>query len=195
MHDGKQILDDQYIESGTPNNYEHAGFGIRVGASLIDALVMIPFIVLSMYNLISIKSIGLLIGAAMVSALYKPFMEYRWGATLGKMATSLKVMTTQYQPLTVVHTIKRSLPFLLSQVFSLLVMLQDFTTEGFDEARTFLDYSMFSASQDQTMNNASTTVSILILISCLWILANPLKQALHDLFAETYCLRKQSKHS
>ena len=83
-----KIIIDEEIDNthGFKEEIEYAGFWIRVGAAIIDSFVMIPIIAISFYNLLSLKSVILLYILTLISAVYKPLMEWRYGATVGKMA-------------------------------------------------------------------------------------------------------------
>ena len=71
---------------------KYAGFGIRLLAVIIDGFVTSPIGILIVYNFLVIKSFPLMILTTILSALYKPLMEWRYGATVGKMTLKLKVI-------------------------------------------------------------------------------------------------------
>lgn len=90
------ILDENYDDlDGEERNYRFAGFWIRVGATIVDILVMLPFVGLSFYILLVLKSLPLMIVITVIMAAYKPLMEYQYGATLGKMAVGIKVVNEE----------------------------------------------------------------------------------------------------
>ena len=57
-------------------NQEYAGFWIRVGAGVIDILVMIPIFVASYFNQFNIKSLALLYILTLLSLIYKPLLDF-----------------------------------------------------------------------------------------------------------------------
>ena len=68
-------------------NYSRpAGFWIRVGAHIIDAVVFIPLVVAAFWNMFRVKSMFVLVLISVPGLVYKPLMESYFGATLGKMA-------------------------------------------------------------------------------------------------------------
>ena len=80
------------IDRGELMPIKYAGFGIRIGASLIDMAVMLTPIVLNMVNLLIWKSILIYLLISIVSLLYKPIFEWKIGATIGKKI--LKINTS-----------------------------------------------------------------------------------------------------
>ena len=64
-----------------------AKFWARFGALLIDGiLILIVTVPVTFYNVTHWKTPLFFILTSLVTIIYKPFMEYRFGATLGKMA-------------------------------------------------------------------------------------------------------------
>ena len=49
-----ELIDDDLVDEVGLENLEFAGFWSRVGASLIDTLIVAPFIVLMYYNFLLI---------------------------------------------------------------------------------------------------------------------------------------------
>ncbi len=185
------ILDENYDDlDGEQRHYRFAGFWIRVGASIVDMLVLIPFIGLSFYILLVLKSLPLMIINTILMAAYKPLMEYQYGATLGKMAVGIKVINEDGGLLTPNQAIIRYLPWLIGNIINLLVLVEIFGTPGFDEIEGFMEYNMFVAQNPSTLTSLSSVAGFLILISALVLLFNKQKQALHDKWANTYCIYK-----
>ncbi|PHN06733.1 RDD family protein [Flavilitoribacter nigricans] len=181
------ILDNDPGER--PANLESvrfAGLWIRVGASLIDSLVLIPLMGLNYYNIIEIKSLPLALLLALLSAAYKPFMEYYYSATVGKMAVKIKVVDYQLQPISLDQSLIRYLPWALSVVINLLATMYIFQLEGFEEVRDFMSYGDLA---NTTPYQKWIQFSIWIApISAFGMLFNPFSQAVHDQLAKTYCI-------
>lgn len=66
---------------------QYAKFWDRLGAYILDALIvgLISFGI-NYLNFISLKSFYVYLPIALIAILYKPYMESRHQATLGKMA-------------------------------------------------------------------------------------------------------------
>jgi len=75
-----------------------ANFGSRFGASLIDGIILAAIIFpVTYFNVTSWKIPYLFILTSLLEIVYKPFLEYRYGATLGKMAAGIQVLGHQFQ--------------------------------------------------------------------------------------------------
>ena len=72
------------IPNGSETNYRYAGFGVRLGAILLDFLVTLPLYGLVVYALAELRSLPFMIVAWLLIMAYKPFLEFLKGATLGK---------------------------------------------------------------------------------------------------------------
>lgn len=185
------ILDEDYNElDGEQQNYRFAGFWIRVGASIVDILVMIPFVGLSFYILLVLKSLPLIMVLTLIMAAYKPLMEYQYGATLGKMAVGIKVMNENGGLLTPNQAIIRYSPWLIGNIVNTLLLVELFGLSGFDEIEGVMEYFTFVSQNPSTFSSLSSVASLLVLISVLVLLFNKQKQALHDKLAKTYCIYK-----
>jgi len=183
------VIDDDFGHQEDLGKYvTYAGFWIRVGASVIDFLVMIPVVGFMFYNYMTIKS--LILGVLMISlsSLYKPLMEAYYGATLGKMATGIKVVNLDYEPININTSIKRYAPWILTQVISLYGVFELLGNPAFMEVTDFIAITQL---QNESLSGSlSQVASIVVVISALALLFNDEKQALHDQFAETYCIYK-----
>jgi uncharacterized RDD family membrane protein YckC len=112
---------------------------VRVGASLIDFLVYLPLIGLNMYNLYILKSLPLQLIVAIIITIYKPLLEYRYGATLGKMAVKIRVVNLNFQQLTLSQSILRNFPYLLSQIISIASTIMLFQHSDFQAATSIIE--------------------------------------------------------
>lgn len=173
-------------EAEIASSHKPAGFWIRVGASLIDSLVGAPLIVLYFFNLVSIKSMFLLIVIPIPGAIYKPFMESFFGATLGKMACGIRVMDELGEKLTLKAAYIRFLPFLLSKITGLIGILMTFSSTEFQRASTFIEI----AEMQSPIDLIETIVVLFVLLDCVVVAFTPSKCAIHDLMAGSFCVFK-----
>lgn len=122
----------------TPLSVAYGGFWIRVLAYIIDGVIlgvtsqvlMIPvsaFIVPSMVQvqpgneMAAIGSMFMLMGVSTFISItlflfYFTFFHGRWGATLGKMACGLRVVTAEGEPITYMRAFGRFWAFMLSGI-------------------------------------------------------------------------------
>src|ERR1700712_1161316 len=85
-----------------------AKFWIRFGAFLLDGLIIIIIILpVTYFNVIQWKIPWVFILTSIITIIYKPFMEYQYGATLGKMAVGIQVVGNQFQKVTLKEELRR----------------------------------------------------------------------------------------
>lgn len=168
-----------------------AGFGVRLGAYIIDVLVLIPVIGASMYfTMFNPNALAFLL-ISILSAFYKPVLEGLYGATVGKMALKIKVVGAEGVPVTINQAFIRWVPFLLGAVFSWWFtygMISGAAAEGISG---FMEYSMYQQEQTAEMGATATIgqlSGLIPIISALFMLGNARKQAAHDKLAETYVI-------
>lgn len=165
-----------------------AGFWVRFGASIIDSLVFIPVMVLSFWNMYSLKSMPLMISLCAVGMIYKPFMESSYGATLGKMSFGLKVIDDNGNMLTLFRAYVRFLPNLISVLLNLVSSIILFSSPAFQSATTLME--MGQAQPRGIINLFQFLVNLLIVIDCVFVAFTFRKRALHDMLAGSYCVYK-----
>ena len=183
-----QILDEGLHEERQRVEVRYAGFWIRVAASMIDALVLIPFIALSMYNLYVLKSLTLQIVVTILMMLYKPWLEYEKGATLGKMAVKIHLINNKSDKISLTQSLIRNSPWLLSQTISVFSTVALFMDPNFASATTMMDVGMMQQGGD--FSSINLILSLLTLVSCVTVAFTYNKQGLHDMLASTYCVYK-----
>jgi len=177
---------DHFDYEGNPQNIRFAGFWIRVGASLVDFMVISPITGLGFYNVIEMKSLSLALLLIAAQAFYKPFMEFKYGATLGKMATRIKVVSTKFQNLTINQAILRDGFYLLGFFASIISNIALFQNPEFLEIHDTIKLSEWQAEQNQ--DYMTMGASMLLTFSIMFVIFDLKKQGLHDKIAETYCI-------
>ncbi|OAV45639.1 RDD family protein [Lewinella sp. 4G2] len=172
-----------------------AGFGVRLGSAIIDFLVMLPLVGGITYFTIFSPNFNLFVAVSVLSMLYKPLMEGYFGATVGKMATKIKVVAKENEPITMVQAVTRAAPWILGSLLNIYFTYQVFQIPGLEDADGFTEFGLIVA--EYQAENGSTLSQIiqqvagwLPLISALVMLGNKQKQSAHDLLAETYVVYK-----
>ena len=84
------LLDNEFFEADRPIKPVYGTFWERLIAYLLDALIVSAVgMPIAYFNVTSWKSFAILIVATSIGIAYKPFMEYHYGATIGKMAQTV----------------------------------------------------------------------------------------------------------
>jgi len=172
---------------GYQEEIEYAGFWIRFGAGLIDMLVMIPIIAISLYNQFDIKSIVLLYVLTVLSALYKPLMEWRYGATLGKMACKIKVVNEDLNPISIDQGFGRYIPWGISAILQLMAATYIFSNPGFSAADTFMKIGVIA--QNSPLGNISNFYNLVFLIIVGSLIFDKKSRGFHDKIAKTMVIK------
>ena len=167
-----------------------AGFWIRVGAYIIDILIFIPIMILSYWNMFSLKSTVLLVFIGLPGLIYKPFMESFIGATLGKMSCKIKVIGEDGNKLSLFGAYIRFFPFLLAAGVGLASQLILFSSPEFQAAESMMELA--EAQQGTSFLDVINYVATaFILVDCVLIAFTFRKRALHDMMAESFCVYKE----
>ncbi|MDG1476566.1 MAG: RDD family protein [Vicingaceae bacterium] len=186
-------MNEENIEETTFDNHgykeeiEYAGFWIRFGAALIDVLVMIPIIAISTYNQFEMKSIVLLYALTVLSALYKPLMEFKYGATLGKMACKIKVVNEDLNPITIDQGFGRYIPWGISVVLQLMAASYIFSDPGFNSADTYMEIGLIA--QNSPIANISNIYNIVFLVIIGSLIFDKKSRGFHDKIAKTTVIK------
>jgi uncharacterized RDD family membrane protein YckC len=184
----QEILDNDLLVQNTERQRVFAGFWERVGASLIDGVVYLPVIGINAYNLYWLKSLPLQLITTLVLLAYKPFMEYRYGASLGKMALKIKVIGKDSDQLTIQQAVIRHLPTALGQILSAITAILLFMNSDFQSASSMFEVA---ALQNAVMSPIPNyLISTFYLVSCITVAFSASKQAIHDMMAGTFCIKQ-----
>ncbi|NJC26839.1 RDD family protein [Neolewinella antarctica] len=179
----------------TDASVRFAGFGVRLGATVIDYLVLLPFIGAVTYFTMFSPNFSMLALTSILSLLYKPVMEGIYGATVGKMATKIKVVAKENEPITLSQSFLRAAPWLVAGIVGLYFNYLIFQIPGIENADGFMEYGLIVAEHQAEQGTSLNTIlqqsiAWLPLVSALVMLGNKRKQAAHDLLAETYVVYK-----
>jgi len=171
-------------------NYSRpAGFWVRVGAMIIDYLVFIPIVILTFWNMFTLKSTSLLILISLLGLAYKPFMESFFGATLGKMSCGIKVIDDNGNKLSLLRAYIRFLPFFVSTAISLASQLILFSSPQFESVTSWIELGQ--AQQKAFLDELSSLAGMFIMIDCVVVAFTFRKRALHDMLAKSFCVYKE----
>ena len=185
------ILDDNLTNSEvTLENVTFAGFWIRVGASLVDALIMLPIIGFSVYNSLIIKSLPLMLLLSVIAFLYKPYLEWKKSATFGKLAVGIRVVDYSMNNISLDQAIKRYFPWIGSFLISMTMNLILFTSEEFKNVDEFMELGLLL--KESPIDSISSIYNLVFIIVLGAVIFDKRKQGFHDQYAETYCITKSS---
>lgn len=179
------LIDEHEVSKKPP----FATFGQRVLASIIDFFVFIPIIALNFYNMFDLKQTSIAYLVVFLTSVYKPFMEFQYGATLGKMAQKLKVVNMDYGKIELDEAVLRFIPWIPIQIISLLQINEIFGSGLINKVNSLVDMQLLDTGSNLPIFN--NVFSMLLFIGCLFMLFTPNKQALHDLMGKTFVVKME----
>jgi len=127
------------MPSNQTKEIKFVGFWYRVIATLLDMVVLSPLLVLNYYNIVRWKSILIMIVLLILLNLYKPYLEYRKGATIGKMLMEIKVVNERFERITLEQSIIRSSPWIAIALLTLFTNFFVFNHADFESEAILLN--------------------------------------------------------
>lgn len=165
-----------------------AGFWVRGVALLIDTLILSPLMIASIYNLYHFKNYFLLLMLTIPMMIYQPYMESRYGATIGKKAMKLQVIDKQGRYLSLSKAYVRFIPSLLLMITAMASNYYLYNLPDFEQATTAIEIARLKVG-DPT-NLLYRVIIVFVYIDVLTIVFNRRKRAIHDFLASSYCIKK-----
>ena len=173
----------------------YGGFWVRLGAILLDLLVLLPFTFLLLFlsNISLTFRAALLLPTFIITAWYQIYFLWKYGATPGKIWTGLIILKKDGSSIGWQDAILRnSVTFGLS----LLEILISFWALSKADNDVYMSLS-WTKKSDYINSLIPHYITVQISISCLWSLAeiicffsNKRNKALHDYIADTVVLQK-----
>lgn len=187
-------MSEEYLNEGFTDDTQdgqeetqYASFWIRLGAAVIDMLVLFPIIGLNIYNQFDTKSIALLYFLTLASSLYKPLMEWRFGATLGKMACKIKVLNEDLKPIGIDQSFGRYIPWGISVVIQLMAATFIFSDPMFKAAKTIMEIEAIA--RLSPLSNISNTYNLIFLVIIGSLVIDKKSRGFHDKIAKTVVIK------
>ncbi|HEY2347595.1 MAG TPA: RDD family protein [Puia sp.] len=172
-----------------------AKFWVRFGAMLIDGLITIIIVLpVTYFNVIQWKIPWVYILTSLITIIYKPFMEYQFGATLGKMAVGIKVVGHQFEKVTLQEELRRVSFYIVPNIIQQVLTLNFYFSHQIDSIQNYKDYNNFIVSSNPALYILNIIVVVLFIIDCITFFSNMQNRSLHDLYAGTYVIEKPSEY-
>jgi uncharacterized RDD family membrane protein YckC len=158
----------------------------RFLAWCIDRVVLLPLSIGVFYIAISSKNLQFIILLMVVEALYKPITEKVYGATLGKRATNIRVVSQDGGgDISWNQSLMRFLPWAISFYVTIFVYIRYFEYPGFADVHDFGAFTKFMQAHPLSDNTLIGLLNSLPLFSMIWGVSDVLRRAIHDKLAGT----------
>ena len=184
----EETYEKSIFEEGTQLQVAYGGFWERFGALILDWLVLLPLTIVNYFNGTTWKSTVLSVIIGLAYIVYKPLLEYLYGATLGKKGLTLTVVNRNYQKINGKDAVLRNIFQIVTGLIAIPITVYTLQhgTVNRSQATTFADFD------SGTLLSVFYVLGIcvLYLADAICLVANPKKQSLHDLIASTYVIRK-----
>lgn len=172
--------------------YQFVGFWPRFAAILIDGIILaaLAFIINLILDSSVSPSFALITG--IIPFLYNPILEYKYGATVGKMALGIKIVNYDLQKLTFNNVIFRNIIYFAIQLISLSGdVYRTFNKE--EQVNPFANFTNFEDLYTTSFIIASIyflLVFVIYIIELVFLLTDEKHRSLHDRIGKTYVVRK-----
>jgi len=170
---------------------EYATFTSRLGAYLLDVLIVAGFaLMFNAINIASFKSFWIYLPIVLLSILYKPYMESRFGATVGKMVLQIKVTDWNFEQIGFKQSLLRSLIFIVPALLSIPIYYLAFNNPVLANTDNFFDFAYLYSLEYPFEKMVSNLTIIIVVIDLIVLLSDKTKtqRSLHDRIARTYVI-------
>jgi uncharacterized RDD family membrane protein YckC len=180
-------------EVESPIKVIYGGFWERFGALFLDGiaygLITIP---LTLFNTFTWKNQLINVLIFLIGICYKPFCEYKWGRTLGKLALNLKVVNMDLQKPNGIEILKRNSFNIANSIFSFIIVYIMFNNQDFHNVTTFKEYMKFSKENRDVI---STLINFLfftlLIVDVCFMIDDTQRKTLHDRFGKTFVIKRK----
>ena len=170
----------------------YAKFWTRFAAYLLDSIfVSIVILPVTFLNVTSWKLATFFMLTSVVELAYKPFMEYRYGATLGKMVVGIKVVGHFFEKVTLAEELRRVSFYLIPGILQSIFTFRIYFNDRFKTITNINEYNQLVVALNPATVWVVVIVFILFVADILVLLSNEQNRALHDIYAGTYVVEKR----
>ena len=129
-----------------------------------------------------------------LTIIYKPFMEYQYGATLGKMAVGIKVVGHQFQKVTLKEELRRVSFYIVPNIIQQVLTLKFYFSNQLNSIQHYKDYNDYIVSTNPALYILNIIVIVLLVVDTITFFSNDQNRSLHDLYAGTYVIEKRFQY-
>lgn len=170
----------------------YSKFWDRLGAFLLDGCIVVAITLpVTYFNITSWKIPALYVVVGLISTLYQPFLECRFGATLGKMIVGLEVVGHDFEKITVSEEVKRVSFYLFPAILQHIITAPFYFSTAFDSISSYREFNRHVAANSPSLLWISGIVFVLLFADTVAFFVNQPNRALHDVYAGTNVIEKR----
>lgn len=182
---------EKSIFEGDEMPVEYAGFWVRLRALIVDGLALgvLSYFIAFCINFTNLTFLNLV--SPLISACYKPLLEYKFGATLGKMIVKIKVIGSNQQlPSLKAALLRNIVTISLSFITIVYRVIYEISPEilnyQFQKGANTVDNFFYSFTYSLRVG-----VGLFYIVDAIFLLTDKVtKRALHDRIGNTYVILK-----
>ncbi len=178
-------------EKSKEQEVEFAKFWSRAGAYIIDGIIIGAFtLIINAINIANFKSFLIYLPIAIIAIFYKPFMESKYGATLGKMALNLKVIDQNFNQIDFKQSLLRSIILIFPAILFVPIYYFAFNNPNLAKSTQLFEFAQGLAIEYPIQSWISNLSFLIIVIDLIVLLTDQTKtqRSLHDRIANTYVI-------
>jgi uncharacterized RDD family membrane protein YckC len=190
----EQVLDEALFQT-KEKTVKYAGFWPRLGALIIDGIILAPISYgLTYLNVTLWKGSLIMVLATLIGMAYKPVMEHLYGATLGKMSLNLKVTNLDFEKSSLSQILLRNIFNIAPSLVTLVLMIGVYQDPGFQSVSGYSEYSTFLSSF-KMIQYVNLLMGGLVIADAIVMLADKRNRAWHDRIAGTFVIEVQKLYT
>jgi uncharacterized RDD family membrane protein YckC len=173
----------------------YAGFWARVGAQLIDALILSPLILLQVWIKRDDPHLfgWLCLATNVIWVVYSTVLVARFGATPGKLALGLRIRTVELAPIDLRTAALRVVPGWLvwaPRMFAYVYGALSASTIGYSNLSSIEQARAIEAASPSWLGLAEIASSAWVILLVVVMLSNGKRRTVHDFMAGTVVVRE-----
>ncbi|PWT98785.1 MAG: hypothetical protein C5B52_11635 [Bacteroidetes bacterium] len=179
-------MTDYLVELEKPQ-VVYANFWLRLIALILDGIIMMSVVgIITFVNLWNWRSVLILLISTFTPIVYKILMEYKYGATIGKLVLKIKVVNVDLARADLKDIILRNIFGIAFAIASFGVSLPLYLSTG--AMGGFSSFGHSASLQSTTLGNYVLTCTIygLYIIEAIMVATDDSKRSLHDRIARTF---------
>ncbi len=181
------IIDEPALNDN--EKIEYASNFKRFIALTIDTLIIFTITLpLEYFNITEYKNLKVLLLISIFTVAYKPFFEYKFGATPGKKLMGLKVISHEYSKLKLSRATFRNIFFVIPTLLSTLITVFIYNQPQFLTVHSFLEYLRILTSS-KSLSFINQIVILLNFLDVLSIIFDKKNRSIHDFIAGTIVVK------
>jgi len=176
-------------------HHTYAGFWRRFGALWVDVLIFSPFLAMNYWVTITSHSKFVIITSYILVAVliqsYTIYCHGKWGRTIGKLATGIKIVSLDFQPISWSQAVKRSsvdLLFVASACYGVIIATMSFSDAGMGVTGV-MRFNKLAAWYPPWQKYSDWASQIWTWSEFLVMMTNSRRRAIHDFIAGTVVIK------